>query len=89
MMDIAWRVDWLTWAKTKVEQGGGRQVTLSGRSRTTILTVYCVGDPDKKKEEKKKYEPPPPPRTGRKKVKKGPDSNARLPTGSILFCLAG
>ncbi|EKX51359.1 26S proteasome regulatory complex, ATPase RPT2 [Guillardia theta CCMP2712] len=37
------------------------------------------GDPDKKKEEKKKYEPPPPPRTGRKKVKKGPDSNARLP----------
>mmetsp|Transcript_6627 Transcript_6627/g.15186 ORF Transcript_6627/g.15186 Transcript_6627/m.15186 type:complete len:441 (-) Transcript_6627:176-1498(-) len=38
------------------------------------------GDPDKKKEEKKKYEPPPPPRTGRKKVKKGPDSNARLPT---------
>ena len=34
---------------------------------------------EKKKEEKKKYEPPPPPRTGRKKVKKGPDSNARLP----------
>lgn len=35
---------------------------------------------EKKKEEKKKYEPPPPPRTGRKKVKKGPDSNARLPS---------
>ena len=35
---------------------------------------------EKKKEEKKKYEPPPPPRTGRKKVRKGPDSNARLPT---------
>jgi len=34
---------------------------------------------EKKKEEKKKYEPPPPPRTGRKKVKKGPDSNNRLP----------
>ena len=38
---------------------------------------------EKKKEEKKKYEPPPPPRTGRKKVKKGPDSNARLPAGAI------
>jgi hypothetical protein len=34
---------------------------------------------EKKKEEKKKYEPPPPPRTGRKKVKKGPESNNRLP----------
>ena len=34
---------------------------------------------EKKKEEKKKYAPPPPPRTGRKKVKKGPDSNNRLP----------
>mmetsp|Transcript_10197 Transcript_10197/g.20402 ORF Transcript_10197/g.20402 Transcript_10197/m.20402 type:complete len:441 (-) Transcript_10197:175-1497(-) len=34
---------------------------------------------DKKEEKKKKYEPPPPPRAGRKKVKKGPDANARLP----------
>lgn len=34
---------------------------------------------EKKEEKKKKYEPPPPPRAGRKKTKKGPDSNARLP----------
>lgn len=40
---------------------------------------------EKKKEEKKKYEPPPPPRTGRKKVKKGPEGMHRLSTGTIML----
>eukprot|EP00961_Rhodomonas_salina_P115440 1554047-Rhodomonas_salina.2 len=44
---------------------------------------------EKKEEKKKKYEPPPPPRAGRKKTKKGPDSNARLPAGQFVCVNAG